>query len=248
MDISRNVPPLEDYNTEKHLESVKKGEVELYENEYHLVEQMLALPKPFRELNELEQKMVLFYIDKDFIEPYSGKKTENNKFASFYASYDNQSVIKKIFKNEEKVTGYDKYGNELKEIYRVPDPEYRDLRMKLRTHASIIWNKSNLKEITKSMKEIIANDGYKDDEILENVIMADAISDKRDSFTMQNRRLAADIKGIKKPVGLQGINVFMVGGGKESNENIVDVTHNQVYDLIPKKKEKLQEVERIKDE
>lgn len=234
MDMSREVPSLEDYDTQKHLETVKKGEIELYENEYHLIEETLSLPKPFMELGELEQRMVLLYVDNETIEPNSGKKTENNMFISFLAAYPNKKVVKKIFKKEDQIVDYTKDGEPIYEPVIVPDSEYTDLRLKLKKHATIVWHKSNLKEIAKSMRELVTNDGFKDDEILEQAIMSDALSDKRDSFTMQNRRLAADIKGIKKPVGLQGINVFLVGGGKESSENIVNVTGNEALDLIPK--------------
>ena len=97
----------------------------------------------------------------------------------------------------------------------------------------MLWKKNNLKEISKSMREIMTNDGYRDDELLEQKIVSDAMSDSRDSFTMQNRRLAVDIKGMKKPQGLQQINVYLKGGGKEANRDIVAVTKNEAYDLIP---------------
>ena len=223
-----------------YLETIKNNELDLYENEYHLIEQTLNLPQKYMELSEIEQKMVLLFIDKDFIEPNSEKKTENNAFISFLASYHNQTVVKKLYKFEIKSLGFDKYGNELTEEYKILDSEQLPLYTKLKTHATMLWKANNLKEISKSMREIMTNDGFRDDELLEQKIISDAMSDSRDSFTIQNRRIAVDIKGMKKPQGLQQINVFLRGGGKEANKEIVESTKNVVYDLIP-------EVEEVKE-
>ena len=223
-----------------YLETIKNNELDLYENEYHLIEQSLNLPQKYMELSEIEQKMVLLFIDKDFVEPNSEKKTENNAFVSFLASYHNQTVVKKLYKTEFKTIGYDKFGNELSEEYKIINSGQLPLYTKLKTHATMLWKTNNLKEISKTMREIMTNDGFKDDELLEQKILSDAMSDSRDSFTIQNRRIAVDIKGMKKPQGLQQINVFMHGGGKEANKEIVKSTKNVVYDLIP-------EVEEVKE-
>ncbi len=245
MDMSRKVEPLEDYDTEKHLETIKKGEIELYENEYHLVEESLKLPVSFMQLDELEQQMVLLYVDKDYIEPESEKKTENSMFISFLAAYPNKAIIKKLFKVEFRLTGYDKFGNELTEAFKVPNPEYMDLRLKLKRHAIMVWTRSNLKEIVKTMKIIVANNGFKDDELIKQQIVSDALSEERDSFTMQNRRLAVDVYGMKKPNNLQQINVYLEGGGKKANDVIVEETGNKSYELMP---DDIEEVEVVKDE
>jgi len=230
----REPEPLSNYNEQKHLETVRKGELELYENEYHLIEQSLLLPKKFMELGALEQKMVLLFIDKDYVEPNSEKKTENDAFISFLASYDNQAVVKKIYKTKIIVTGQDKEGNDKIVIIKVIDEKQLDLYMKLKSHATMVWKNSNLKEISKSMKEMMTNSGFRDEELLEQQILSDALSTTRDSFTLSNRRLAVDIKGLKKPMGLQQINVYLDGGGKKANEIIVESTGNTSYELIPK--------------
>ena len=238
----KNRKPVElaQHNEADYLKAVKNNEIELYENEYHLIEQSLNLPQKYMELSEIEQKMVLLFIDKDFVEPCSGKKTENNAFISFLASYHNQTVVKKLYKEEENTVGFDKFGNELTETYKILDSEQLPLYTKLKTHATMLWKTNNLKEISKTMREIMTNDGFRDAELLEQKIVSDAMSDSRDSFTIQNRRLAIDIKGMKKPQGLQQVNVFLHGGGKEANKEIVGVTKNAAYDLIP-------EVEEVKE-
>lgn len=230
---SRKPIDLVQHNEVDYLKAVQNNELDLYENEYHLIEQTLNLPQKYMELSEIEQKMVLLFIDKDFIEPHSGKKTENSGLISFLASYHNQEVVKKIYKEKTRIIGYDKQGNELTETYKIINPEELPLFLKLKTHATMLWKTNNLKEISKTMREIMTNDGFRDDELLEQKIVSDALSDTRDSFTMQNRRVAVEIKGMKKPVGLQQVNVFLLGGGKEANKEIVASTKNVVYDLMP---------------
>lgn len=244
---TRNVETLTEYNEKKHLDVIKQGDLERYENEYHLIEQTLDLPQKFVELDDLAKQMVLLFIDKDFVEPYSGKHTQNDSFVSFLASYDNKTVIKSIFTKVEKVVGHTKDGDDLIELITVPNPDKLHLYIKMKTHATQIWKKYNLKEIAKSMREIMANNGYRDEELLEQKIVSDALSDERDSFTMQNRRVAVDIKGMKKAQGLQQINVFLKGGGKEASKVISDTSGNDVYDLVPDDDE-LEEVETVKNE
>ena len=243
---SKNRKPIElaKHSEVDYLNAIKSNEIDLYENEYHLIEKTLNLPQKYMELSELEQKMVLLFIDKDFIEPKSGKKTENNAFISFLASYHNQTVIKKLYKEESKTVGFDKFGNELTEEYKIIDSSQLPLYTKLKTHATMIWKTNNLKEISKTMREIMTNDGFRDNELLEQKIVSDAMSDSRDSFTIQNRRLAIDIKGMKKPQGLQQINVYLKGGGKEANREIIKSSGNVVYDLEPKD---IEEVEVVKE-
>lgn len=233
MENIREPETLLQYDEKKHLETVKNGDLEKYENEYHLVEQSLSLPQKFMELGELEQRMVLLYIDKDYIEPNSNEHTKNNSFISFLASYENQAVVKKIYKFAERTVGYDKEGQPIKEMYKAINDKEMTLYLQLKSHATSVWKNANLKEICKSMKEIVANSGYRDEELLEQVILSDALETDKSAYTMANRRLAVDIKGLKKPMGLQQINVYLDGGGKKANEIISEVTGNKNYQLIP---------------
>lgn len=224
---------LANHNEKEYIESIKANELDIYENEYHLIEQTLNLPKKFMELSEIEKSMVLLFVDKDYIEPHSGKHTENSSFISFLASYHNQDVVKRLYIEKEKTIGYDKQGNKIVETYKIIDPKELALYQKLKKHAIALWTTNNLREISKSMREIVTNNGFRDNELLEQKIVSDAMSDKRDSFTMQNRRVAVEIKGMKKPQGLQQINVFLDGGGKQASKEIAKTTKNKAFDIIP---------------
>ena len=234
MDKQRKVEPLEEYNVSNHLDAIKNGDFDLYENEYEIVKGSLGLPMEFMQLEELEQQMVLLYNDADFVEEYSGKHTKNNKFIAFLACYPNKNVVSQLFEKVDVPDGYDKDGHTLykKEIRARTDKTVQ--RTRLKTLATAIWNKANLKEISKAMRGLVENDGYKDEELLERRIIDDSLSDERDSFTIQSRKMAMDIKGMKKPSSLQSINVFLDGGGEKANRIIVEESKNDAYDLLPK--------------
>jgi len=238
--MPREVENLSNYDEETHLEALRQGDLEKYENEYALIEDSLDLPQKFLELNELEQTMIILFIDKDYIDPNSGQHTENEHFYSFLAAYPNQKVTKKIYKIVETIN-----SNGVVEISKEVNPESLLLYRKMKTHAVKIWKENNLKEVSKSMREIMTNSGFRNEELLEQTILSDALSKEQNSFTMQNRRLAVDIKGMKKPQGLQSINVFLKGGGQEASKVITESSGNEAFDLVPE--EELEEVEIVKD-
>lgn len=231
--LVREVEMLQEYDIEKHIQSIKDGDYDLFENEYEIVKGHLGLPIPFMQLDELEQKMVLFYIDSDYIEPYSGKNTKNDKFISFLASYDNQSLVKNLFYEVQVHDGWSKNGDELFVTQIKPNPQYAVQRMRLKALATSIWSKANLKEIVLGMRDVVENDGYRDDELLERKILDDALGSERDSFTLQNRKMAMDIKGMKRPQAFQNINLYLEGGGKQANRVIIEESGNSAYDILP---------------
>jgi len=237
MNKSRDVETLSDYNVLDHMEAIKSGDFDLYENEYELVKGTLGLPLSFMELDELEQQMILLYNDQDFIEPYSGKKTKNNTFVSFLACYPNKDIVSKLFETIQVEDGHDREGGTLYKNAIIPNSQTHVQRLRLKALASSIWSKSNLKEVAKSMRELVENDGYKDEELLERRIIDDALSSERDSFTLQNRKMSMDMKGMKKPSSLQNINVWIEGGGSKANRVIVEESKNEVYDLMPSKED-----------
>ncbi len=238
---TRQVEPLASYDEEKYLEVVKNGEKDKYENEHHLIGQSLALPQKFMELGELEQRMVLLFVDKDVVCKYTGKKTLNNVYESYIMSLEDKSTLNKVYKPKQIKTGTDEDGFPIyidsKDQYEI-NPDGMTLLLQLKAKSATIWRDSNLREISKSMRDIIVNGGFKDEELLEKVIIDDALESytgdkEKDSYTMKNRRLAIDVKGMKRPSKLQQINVYYDGGGKQASKAVVDVTENPAYDLVP---------------
>jgi hypothetical protein len=232
-DRIKELQALEEYDVNKHLEVIKNGDFELYENEYELVKGSLGLPPAFMQLGELEQQIVMFYNDPEYIEPNSKKHTKNDSFISFLSCYPNQGIVKKLFHEVMYEDGYDREGNQLYKRVVEPSPEYRIQRLRLKSLSTSIWSKNNLKEVAMRMRDIVENDGYKEDEILERKILDDALFGERDSYTLQNRKMAMEIKGMKKPKSMQSINVFLDGGGQKANRVIIEESGNQAYELLP---------------
>ena len=71
MDKVREVDSLKDVNTATYMDSVKRNDIDLFENEYALLGDSIGLPPAFMQLDIQLQQMLLLYLDNDFIEPNS---------------------------------------------------------------------------------------------------------------------------------------------------------------------------------
>jgi hypothetical protein len=231
MQSQRNVEALEDFDTKDYLDKVKDGSLELYENEFALMEQAIDLPPAFMRLEEQQQQMILLYLEPEYLETYSGKYTKDDVFASFLATYKNKDLLNKIFTTIEVSAGTDKDGNAITKEMKVIDQDYMPQYLRLKAYAKSVWKSNNLKEMVKTMREIMSNDGFKDEELLERSIIDDALAKDKSAYTMRNRSLAVKIKGMEKSNALQQINVYVEGGGQKLNRTIIESTGNDNYDL-----------------
>ncbi len=231
MDKVRDVESLKNVNTATYMDSIKKNDIDLFENEYALLGDSIGLPPAFMQLEIQLQQMLLLYLDNDYIEPNSMKPTKDSAFISFLATYPNQNVVKKIYKTVEVAIGTDMDGNAITKDIKVLDDEEMPLYLKLKAMASGMWKKYNLKELVKSMREIITNDGFKDEELLERGIVDDALAKDKTNYTARMRALAIKVKGMEKTNALQQINVYVEGGGKQLNKTIIESSGNDNYDL-----------------
>ena len=229
----QNVETIEYYDEQKHLEVVKQGDFDLYENEFELIKDSINLPEPFMALPILQQQIILLYIDDEFVEPYSNKKTKNNQFISFLAAWPKDSVKSKLFKKISVHDGWSNKGDELFVTKIVPNPEMYPTYLKLKAQSSALWKQYNLKDVSKAMRELVVNGGFKDEELLTQKIVDDALSDERDNHTMANRRLAADIKGMKKPSNVLHINVYKEAGGEQATREVIEATGQKAFGLLP---------------
>ena len=237
MQSQRNVEALEDFDTKDYLDKVKDGSLELYENEFALMEQAIDLPPAFMRLEEQQQQMILLYLEPEYLETYSGKYTKDDVFASFLATYKNKDLLNKIFATDEVVVGTDSEGNKLTREIKVINQDYMPQYLRLKAYAKSLWKSNNLKEMVKTMREIMSNDGFKDEELLERSIIDDALAKDKSAYTMRNRSLAVKIKGMEKSNALQQINVYVEGGGRQLNRTIIESSGNDNYELGIEKEE-----------
>lgn len=204
---------------------------EAYENEASLIEAELGLPPAFMGLGTQEQQMILLYLDDDIVETSSQKKTKGNVFASFLMTYPNKTLLSKIFVDVEIPNGTNADGSVAYKYIKQVDDEYMPQYLRLKAMSSAVWKNNNLKELIKSMREIIENGGFKDEEMIERVIVDDALSNDKSNYTARMRSLAVKIKGMEKTNALQQVNVYVKGGGRELNRTIIESSGNDNYDL-----------------
>jgi len=228
---AREVEKLQNVNTQTYIDSMRENSVELFENEYALLGEDIGLPPAFMQLDMNLQQMLLLYIDDEYIEPNSMKPTKDSAFISFLATYPNQEVVKKIFKMIEVAVGTDQNGEAIVKELKVINDEEMPLYLKLKAMASGTWKRYNLKELVKSMREIVSNDGFKDEELIERQIVDDALSKDKSNYTARMRALAVKVKGMEKTNALQQINVYVEGGGKQLNKTIIESSGNDNYEL-----------------
>ncbi len=231
MQKAREVEKLQNVNTQTYIDSMRENSVELFENEYALLGEDIGLPPAFMQLDMNLQQMLLLYIDDEYIEPNSMKPTKDSAFISFLATYPNQEVVKKIFKMIEVAVGTDQNGEAIVKELKVINDEEMPLYLKLKAMASGTWKRYNLKELVKSMREIVSNDGFKDEELIERQIVDDALSKDKSNYTARMRALAVKVKGMEKTNALQQINVYVEGGGKQLNKTIIESSGNDNYEL-----------------
>ena len=103
--------------------------------------------------------------------------------------------------------------------------------LKLKAQASSVMKKYLPKELIRTLREIVTNSGMKDEELLANAILDDALSNDKSSYTARMRALAVKVTGLEKQTSLSQINVYVDGGGSKLNETIIESSGNDNYDL-----------------
>jgi hypothetical protein len=202
-----------------------------FENEVYLMEQEMGLPVAYMGLEDVAQKMLMYYIEPNVLEPNSREETQGNILASFMMAYPNKKIFEDLFITERQESGVDGSGNSVFEWVTYKNPEKANTLLRIRQMAGAYFRKNRLKELVKPMKDIMLQGGFKDEEILEQEIMNDALAKDKSNYTARMRSLAVKVKGMEKKNSLQQINVYVEGGGKELNRTIIEASGNDSYDL-----------------
>jgi len=230
--MEREVERLEEIDFGEAMEIIKSGDREKYENEFLLLKVESGLPTQFVALDEKVQQMALLFIDKEFEEENSGERTYGNAYISYIATLEDKSVLKKVYQRVWVDTP--QYGSDgmpiQKEVIRL-NPEYMNVYLKLKAQASSVMKKYLPKELIRTLREIVTNSGMKDEELLANAILDDALSNDKSSYTARMRALAVKVTGLEKQTSLSQINVYVDGGGSKLNETIIESSGNDNYDL-----------------
>jgi len=206
----RNVEPLEELDNDTYFQALKEKKLDTYENEIALVGETLMIPKEIIELPIQAQTVLSFYNDKDYINKETGNKTYNNIVESYIASIEESSWVEDIF---QKFPVYDKDGNETG--YRtMVAPEKKKEYTILKSKAISYWNKNELNQVVDIYKQLMLG-GRKREDMLKDAIVDDALFHPDENYRLKSRGQAIKVMGMDKNVVMQGMDVWLKGGGKE---------------------------------
>lgn len=206
----RDVEPLKDISDETYFTALKEGTLETYENEIALAKGTLTIPKEIMELPIQAQTVLSFYNDREYINPETGRKTFNNIVECYIASLDDTKWVEDIF---DKIDVYDKDGNKTGYTTVVKSEQKQKYTM-LKTKAISFWNEHNLNQMVDIFKSLMLG-GRKREDMLKDAIVDDALFHQNENIRLKNRSLAIKVMGMDKNVAMQGMDVWLKGGGKE---------------------------------
>lgn len=210
VDRKRNVEPLEELDETKYFEALKEKKIDTLENEIALAGKSLTIPKEIMELPIQAQTVLSFYNDKDFINKETGNKVYNNIVESYIASLEDALWIEDIF---EKFDVTDRDGNVVG--YRtVVKPEMKTQYTLLKSKAITYWNEHQLNQVIDIYKQLMLG-GRKQEDMLKDAIIEDALFHPDDNYRLKSRGQAIKVMGMDKNVAMQGMDVWLKGGGKE---------------------------------
>lgn len=207
---TRNVEPLKELDEQVYFEALKEKKIDELENEIALAGKSLTIPREIMELPIQAQTVLSFYNDKDYINAETGNKTYNNIVESYIASLDDTNWVEDIF---EKFPFYDKEGKEIG--YRtIVKPEKKTQYTLLKSKAISFWNEHNLNQVIDIYKQLMLG-GRKREDMLKDAIVDDALFHPDDNYRLKSRAQAIKVMGMDKNVIMQGMDVWLKGGGKE---------------------------------
>lgn len=215
VDKTRDVEPLKEFDETTYFNALKDNKLEEYENEIALAGNALMIPKEIMELPIQAQTVLSFYNDKDFVNKETGNKTFNNIVESYIASLEDAVWVEDIF---EKFPVYDKDGNE--SGYRtMVSPDKKKEYTLLKSKAISYWNEFQLNQVVDIYKQLMLG-GRKKEDMLKDAIVDDALFHPDDNYRLKSRAQAIKVMGMDKNVVMQGLDVWLKGGGKEFGKHM----------------------------
>ena len=212
---TREVEPLKDLDEQTYLKAVANKELDKYENEIALTQSALTIPHEIMELPKQAQYMLSFYNDRQWINKETGKKTYNDIVECYIASLEDSKWVEDIF---EKFPAYNGDGKEIG-YTTIVKPDCKPQYMMLKQKAISYWNEKNLVSVVDIYKKLMLG-GRKQEDMLRDEIMENALHNEDDKIKLRYVKHAIDITGMNKNVALQGMDVWLKGGGKEFGEHM----------------------------
>ena len=222
----RQVEPLKDMDETIYMEALKQGKLDEYENEIALSKGALQIPTEIVELPIKAQEMLSFYLDKDYENKITYRKTYNNIVESYIACLENQKFLEDVFIVE---PVYDENGKMIR-VSTKPNPDKKNIYLRLKQHAISFWNEHNLQQVVPIFKKLMLG-GIKQEDMLKDAIVEDALYHEDTAYRMRNRTLATKVLGMDKPKEQSGQNVWLIGGGKDFGKHLAGFTGVKTFDI-----------------
>ena len=184
-----------------------------------------SVPFNLRNKGILAVRMYMYFLDKDAVFEYTGKKTFMNIEESYLMSglYNDEhfdsvyEVEVKEFQNQDGTIGY---ANKYKILNRRED-------MRMRAEAIKFWKDNDL-DIHFSEMVDIKRGNIPFESLLKFAIETDALKEG----DVQNRKMAMKIHGLENKGTKPMINVYVDGGGKHLSKEISQSSGNEAYQLL----------------
>ena len=204
------------------LEDIALDGLKRYENS------MLSnIPTDLADKGVLAVRMLMYFLDADMINEWTGQKTFTNVEESYILCglYPDEH-LKKVYETKEVEVDRFFRGMAITEMetqYKILDKK-EDMR--IRTEALRYWSDNSLDTFFQEMIQVKrGNIPFQD--LLRYRIETDALKDD----DVQNRKMAIDIHGLKNKNSKNMINVYVDGGGKMLSQGIIQSSNNSTYDL-----------------
>lgn len=220
VDRERKVPELKELNEKDLIEVLRKNEIDIYENEIALLDEM-SLGLNLNELGDRQTMFVFNFLDNDMMNTLTNVKTKNNLLNSFIMTFENHEEISNSIWEARYEKIYDKNG-EPYEIVKFPIKDFVMYR-KWVSRASKYWNNNNLEKYVDNFRFLLEGNVDRA-ETLKDAIYKDSISDNvSERVLLDSRRQMVDILGLKKERVHNNLNIFTSGGGRDMANAIQEI-------------------------
>lgn len=214
----------------RELEKVNKIDVETYMEDRRryakdLVEDTTGLPSEFFDLDLVSANQVLYFLDRDYISPYTGKRTFNNLIESYIVSGSYTTAhLNSVFEKEEKEL-HNMNGDfiGIETIYHRDEDEYK----KIELAAMQNWRMKNLDNYIRAMFEDKLG-GIPLEDLVKMEVVTNALYHENDVRKAQYMRMAIDILGLKDKADVIVQNVWKKGG----EERVKAIADNTDMDFL----------------
>ena len=186
------------------------------------------MPDRIGELPEKAQYMIYYFLTPGIMNDYALKETKGDLLLSYIMTFEEWKKISDSIWYLEDIN----VGTMDNPIFKQQSKKRNPiLYAKWNMRATNYWSEHALDSHLESFRTILSGNISREEE-LKDAIWQDAMFSQDPKEKMDNRKLYADISGMKRNTANSVFNVYRSGGGKELAKEISDFTGNDKYDII----------------